>query len=165
MNKNHQYTLQVNWTGNTGTGTDNYRSYNRNHTICSEGKPEILASSDPAFRGDRTRYNPEELLVASLSGCHMLWFLHLCAEQGVVVLDYQDKPTGLMHETAEGGGKFRGVTLNPVVTVPEVSMVHKTEALHRQAHKLCFIANSVNFPVELNATSYVAAVKPPSTKP
>jgi organic hydroperoxide reductase OsmC/OhrA len=149
MRKNHIYNLNTRWTGNTGRGTLNYRSYERNHIISAENKPEIFASSDPAFLGDNTKYNPEELLVASLSGCHMLWFLHLCAEAGVVVTGYTDNPTGIMTETENGGGKFQEVILRPEVTVQNPHSGELLEALHNKAHKLCFISNSVNFPVKL----------------
>ena len=116
----------------------------------------IPASSDPAFRGNKTRYNPEELLVASLSSCHMLWYLHLCSEAGVVVTDYKDDATGLMEETANGGGHFTEVILKPVVTVTDSSMIEKANALHAKANELCFIANSVNFKVRHHPACIVA---------
>lgn len=144
----HQYNLTVKWTGNTGTGTSNYRQYERSHTISVDQKVDILGSSDPAFRGDKTRHNPEDLLVASLSSCHMLWYLHLCSDHGVVVLDYEDSATGIMQETEDGGGRFTSVTLNPVVTVAADSMIETAHSLHEKANKLCFIANSCNFLVE-----------------
>ncbi len=147
MSKQHDYKLTVKWTGNVGTGTSDYKSYQRSHVISVENKPEIAGSSDPAFRGDKTKHNPEELLVASISSCHLLWFLHLCAEAGVVVTDYVDNATGIMAETSNGGGHFTEVTLNPTVTVAENSMIEKADELHKKAHELCFIANSVNFPV------------------
>ena len=155
MAKEHHYSLTVSWTGNTGTGTSDYRSYERSHSILAGNKPEILASSDPSFRGDKTRYNPEELLVGSLSSCHMLSYLHLCAVAGVIVLDYTDTATGTMVETPDGGGHFSEVTLHPVVTVSESSMVEKANALHHQANKLCFIANSCNFPVHHKPACHV----------
>jgi len=147
MNGQHNYNLTIKWTGNAGTGTSNYREYGRNHTIIADHKPDILASSDPAFRGDKTRHNPEELLLASLSSCHMLSYLHLCAVSGVVVTDYVDNATGIMSESPDGGGHFSKVTLNPIVTVTENSMIQKANELHKKANELCFIANSVNFPV------------------
>lgn len=145
--KNHLYKTSITWTGNTGVGTENYRAYERSHVIAVEGKPDINASSDPAFRGDPGKYNPEELFLASLSSCHMLWYLHLCAEAGVVVVAYSDQATGTMEEN-ENGGHFTGVTLNPVVVVKEASMIEKASSLHHRANELCFIANSVNFPVQ-----------------
>src|SRR5215204_1484543 len=130
MAKQHNYNLTIQWTGNNGTGTSDYKAYERSHSILVNNKAEIAASSDPAFRGDKTRYNPEELLVASLSSCHMLWYLHLCAEAGVVVTNYTDNTTGIMTETADGGGQFSAVTLNPVVTVAKESMMEKANELH-----------------------------------
>ena len=147
MAKPHIYHLTIKWTGNTGEGTSNYQQYERSHLISADLKPEIPASSDPHFRGDKTRYNPEELLVASLSSCHMLWYLHLCAVKGVVVVDYIDLATGTMELTPDGSGSFTEVVLNPIVTVSDTTMITAAESLHAQAHKMCFIANSVKFPV------------------
>jgi organic hydroperoxide reductase OsmC/OhrA len=143
----HHYKATVTWTGNSGTGTSGYRAYSRNHIVSIDGKPDIPASSDPNFRGDKTRYNPEEMLVASISSCHMLWYLHLCAEAGVVVVGYVDEAAGTMEETADGGGRFKEVVLYPIVTVSDQSMIEKANELHHEANRLCFIGNSVNFPV------------------
>jgi len=143
----HHYHTTLAWTGNKGTGTSDYKAYERNHLLTVNGKPEIPASSDPKFRGDKSRYNPEELLVASLSSCHMLWYLHLCAVNGVVVVDYTDNAAGTMKENEDGSGQFIEVTLRPLVVVKEQSMIEKANALHEEAHNLCFIARSVNFPV------------------
>ena len=145
--KQHSYSVSVRWTGNSGEGTSNYRTYKRDHEISAPGKSPILASSDPTFRGDKSRYNPEDLLVASLSACHMLWFLHLCSEAGIVVTAYQDDAQGTMVETEDGGGHFTEVTLRPVVKVSSGANTHLAAELHERAHHLCFIANSVNFPV------------------
>ncbi|MGS2738406.1 OsmC family protein [Sinomicrobium sp. M5D2P17] len=147
MTKVHEYKLTVKWTGNKGTGTSSYRAYDRNHTILTDGKPDISGSSDPSFRGDKTRHNPEELLVAAVSSCHMLSFLHMCAQAGVIVTDYEDGATGFMEETTGGGGHFTKVILHPKVTVQEEFMKEKLDALHHQASELCFIANSCNFPI------------------
>ena len=152
---NHFYKATINWTGNLGKGTSQYKAYSRNHEISSEDKPTIYASSDPSFRGEGTRYNPEELFVASLSSCHMLWYLHLCSEAGVVVIDYIDNATGTMTETEDGSGHFTEVTLHPIVIVTEASMVDKANELHYEAHKFCFVANSCNFPVHHNPTCQV----------
>jgi len=143
----HHYEVNVEWTGNKGQGTANYRGYGRSHTIAAADKPVILGSSDPAFRGDRGCYNPEELLVASVSACHMLWYLHLCAEAKVIVLRYGDDPTGTLLETVEGGGRFREVVLRPKVAIAPTSDVTLAQKLHETAHHHCFIANSVNFPI------------------
>jgi organic hydroperoxide reductase OsmC/OhrA len=142
----HHYECTVTWTGNTGSGTSTYRGYERAHQISYDDKPAIPGSSDPAFRGDPQRWNPEELLLAGLSSCHMLFFLHLASTAGVVVLDYVDTPTGTMVE--EGfGGHFTEVTLQPQVTVARPEMIAACEGLHHQAHAACYIANSVNFAV------------------
>lgn len=153
MEKQHHYNATIVWTGNSGTGTDNYKSYERSHKIIIENKSDILCSSDPAFRGDKTKHNPEELLVSAVSSCHMLWYLHLCSEAGVVVVDYTDSATGIMDEGSNGSGRFTKVTLNPVVTVTENAMVDKANELHKKANELCFIANSVNFPVTHHPTA------------
>jgi organic hydroperoxide reductase OsmC/OhrA len=150
MEKKHHYNTTIRWTGNKGSGTINYKNYERSHTISIENKSNILGSSDPAFRGDKTKHNPEDLLVSSLSSCHMLWYLHLCSEAGGIVIDYIDNATGIMIETLNGGGKFIEVTLHPVVLVKEDAMIDKANELHGKAHELCFIANSVNFPVRHN---------------
>lgn len=151
MNGQHQYKLKIKWTGNKGSGTSGYREYDRSHSILIENKVEILGSSDPAFLGDKSKHNPEELLIASLASCHMLWYLHLCAEAGVIVIDYVDSATGILIENHDGGGRFTEVTLHPVVTVTEISMIEKANELHNKANELCFIANSVNFPVRHKA--------------
>ena len=147
MSQEHSYSVNIRWTGNTGTGTSEFRGYKRDHEISISGKAPIPASSDPSFRGDRTRYNPEELLVASLSACHMLWYLHLSAEAGIVVTEYHDDATGAMLETDDGGGHFTQVILRPVVKVAGEVDSELAARLHERAHHLCFIANSVNFPV------------------
>ncbi|MGC9947105.1 MAG: OsmC family protein [Bryobacteraceae bacterium] len=147
--KTHHYSVTVTWTGNTGTGTASYRSYERRYEISAgTRKPTIPGSSDPAFRGDPERWNPEELLVASISACHKLWYLHLCAEAGIVVLAYTDHAEGEMEETADGSGRFRRAILRPQVTITANSDMAKAHELHAAAHAKCFIANSVNFPVQ-----------------
>jgi len=148
MSKEHSYRLNLNWTGNLGTGTLTYRGYTRDHTISAEGKPEILTSSDPSFRGNPERYNPEEMLLASAASCHMLSYLHLCAVNKIVVVEYSDSPTGKMLESADGSGRFEEIMLNPVIVVTEKSMLSKAYELHHDANKLCFIANSLNFPIK-----------------
>lgn len=149
--REHRYEVAVVWTGNAGTGTSAYRAYRRDHDIAVAGKAPIAGSSDPAFRGDPKRWNPEELLVASLSACHMLWFLHLASEAGLVVTEYADAPAGTMVETADGGGYFSEVVLHPAVTV-SAGDTGRADALHHQAHEKCFIAKSVNFPVRCEGT-------------
>jgi len=155
--RTHAYTTNLVWTGNRGEGTSSYRAYDRAHEIGVAGKPVIPGSSDPHFRGDATRYNPEEMLVASLSACHMLWFLHLCAEAGVRVEGYTDSATGTMQETSDGGGHFAEVVLHPAVRVVGDVEAARVDELHERAHALCFIASSVNFPVRCEGTVETAA--------
>jgi organic hydroperoxide reductase OsmC/OhrA len=155
MLKQHTYTTHLTWTGNTGQGTQHYRAYERNYEISVDGKATIQGSSDPAFRGDASRYNPEELLLASISSCHMLWFLHLCAEAGVTVLSYTDQATAQMTENSNGSGRFTEATLQPHVTVANAAMLSQLTELHHQANRYCFIANSVNFPIHHKATGSI----------
>lgn len=142
------YTVKVEWTGNLGNGTVKYDGYSRNHTIIGKDKPEILASSEVYFRGDDSRYNPEELLVSALSTCHMLWYLHLCADAGIIVQTYTDSPEGKMLIPDIGPGHFTSVLLKPIVQITDASMVGRALELHNYAKKSCFIANSVNFTVD-----------------
>ena len=143
----HNYTTTIKWTGNKGTGTSGYTEYERSHIISIENKPDILASSDTPFRGEAHRHNPEDMLLASLSSCHMLWYLHLCADAGIIVTDYTDQATGTLVVTPGSGGHFSEVVLHPAVTITDAALIDKASELHDQAHHFCFIANSVNFPV------------------
>jgi organic hydroperoxide reductase OsmC/OhrA len=150
--RTHHYAVSVNWTGNQGTGTSAYRAYSRDHEVIAAGLTSIMGSSDAAFRGDPTRWNPELELTAALSQCHMLWYLHLCAEAGVVVLSYSDEAVGTMEESASGSGRFTEVVLRPRVRIASTGMLEPAYRLHAQAHQKCFIANSVNFPVRHEPT-------------
>ena len=141
--KEHCYRPVITWTGNTGEGTADYKAYEREHVISAPGKPDIPGSSDANFRGDATRWNPEDLFVVSASTCHMLWYLHLCAVNRVVVLDYRDEPEGLMIEQADGSGAFARIVLRPQVKLSAASSEDKARELHHEAHRNCFIANSV----------------------
>jgi organic hydroperoxide reductase OsmC/OhrA len=149
MSQTHHYELEVTWTGNTGTGTSGFRDFERSHEISAPGKPVILASADTgaAFRGSPDRWNPEELLVAALSQCHMLWYLYLCSQEGVVVTAYVDRPHGTMSQKPDGSGQFEEVVLRPEVSVAPSDREALAVSLHQRAHEMCFIANSVNFPV------------------
>jgi organic hydroperoxide reductase OsmC/OhrA len=147
--REHHYRVTTIWTGNLGTGTSDYRAYSRDHEIKIAGKRAPLpGSSDAAFRGDPARYTPEELLVASLSACHMLWFLHLCADAGIAVIEYEDAASGEMSENPAGSGEFTRVILRPRAVIIDSARIADAMALHARAHELCFIARSVNFPVE-----------------
>ena len=147
MDTRHQYKVTITWTGNKGEGTSNYKAYERSHSVSVEEKAEILCSSDPSFRGDKTKYNPEELFLSSLSGCHMLWFLHFCSVEGINVVSYEDHAEGLMVEAANGSGYFKEVTLKPHVVITDKTKIAQANELHHKANQYCFIANSCNFPV------------------
>lgn len=147
--KTHIYKAQITWTGNNGKGTESYKAYNRNHTISINGKyDDILASSDPSFLGDTARYNPEELLLSSISACHMLWYLHLCSINKITVNSYVDNAYGEMEELENGSGRFTKVILKPTVNINEIELKEKATSLHHKANEMCFIANSLNFPIE-----------------
>lgn len=152
----HHYNIQTTWTGNRGEGTRDYRSYDRSHVISIDGKADIQGSSDPSFRGDKSKHTPEDLFVSTLSTCHMLWYLHLCAVNGVIVLEYTDQATGTMEEDPNGSGRFTSVTLKPEVLVADQSMIEKANELHHEAHKMCFIANSVNFEIAHEPVAFTA---------
>lgn len=156
MDIDHHYETFIEWTGNRGLGTANYKAYGRESILGAVGHHSIESSSDHSFRGDASRWNPEELLVAALSQCHMLSYLHEAAIAGVVVTAYTDVATGEMRQTNDGGGHFRSVTLNPVVTIsagdPELA-----RSLHGAANEKCFIAQSVNFPVHHAPTIHLEA--------
>ncbi|MEM9300141.1 MAG: OsmC family protein [Bacteroidota bacterium] len=147
--KKHNYQTLLEWTGNLGNGTKNYKSYSRDHCLTIEGKQHpVLGSSDPSFRGNPSRYNPEELFLASISNCHMLWYLHLCSVNDIVVLDYVDRATAIMEEDKTGSGHFTEVTLHPHVKVKDEEMIEKANGLHEKANQFCFIANSCNFTIK-----------------
>ena len=146
MKLEHHYALELEWTGNRGSGTSDYKAYGRDHVVFSAGKPSIEGSSDRTFRGDPDRWNPEEMLLAALSQCHLLSYLHVAATNGIVVTGYTDSATGTMEQTHDDGGHFTSATLRPLVTIsagdPELAL-----ALHHEASEKCFIAASVNFAV------------------
>ncbi|QCB97300.1 OsmC family peroxiredoxin [Arthrobacter sp. PAMC25564] len=151
----HRYVLTVRWTGNRGEGTASYRGYSRDHDVEIPGLPVLHGSADPTFHGDRQRYNPEQLLLAALSQCHMLSFLHVAVKHGVIVTAYEDQAAGLMRTNPDGSGQFESVTLKPGVTVAAPVALELLEQLHAEANKLCFIARSVNFPVLHEPTARV----------
>lgn len=152
MVRRHTYAITTTWTGDRGEGTSSYRSYGRDTVLKADGPPALLASADPAFRGDPGRWNPEQLLVAALSDCHLLSYLHLCAVNGVVVTGYRDEAAGVMEQTGNSG-RFTEVVLRPVVTVAEPAMIERANELHHQAHEACFIASSVSFEVRVEPTT------------
>ena len=164
--REHSYEVSLEWTGNRGSGTSGYREYGRDHEVTvsgagdgagDAGRPQPIAgSSDSAFRGDPGRWNPEELLVGSLSSCHQLWYLHLCAVNKVRVLEYRDHATGLMAEHADGSGEFTRVILRPEVVIAPDSDGGTALRLHHDAGRMCFVARSMNFPVDHEPTVRIA---------
>jgi organic hydroperoxide reductase OsmC/OhrA len=161
MSRVHRYRTTTAWTGNLGTGTSQYKAYSRNHEIAAPNKAAaIQGSSDPLFRGDPARYNPEELLVGALSACHMLWVLHLCADAGIVVTDYSDEAAGEMVEHPDGSGEFTRVTLHPKMTITDSSRIDDALAIHHKAHAVCQLARSVNFQVMHEPSVAVACFHP-----
>jgi organic hydroperoxide reductase OsmC/OhrA len=147
--RKHQYQMTTHWTGNLGTGTSAYTAYSRSHELGGPGKSAPIAgSSDPAFRGDAARYNPEELLVSALSACHMLWVLHLCADAGIVITEYTDHAAGEMVEHTDGSGEFTRVVLRPRMKITDIARAGEALEIHHRAHHVCCLARSMNFPVE-----------------
>ncbi len=148
MNKQHTYEVGVVWTGNLGNGSSTYRGYTRDYDIACKGKPVLKGSADPGYLGDAARHNPEDMLLASLSACHMLWYLHLCTVNKVVVTAYEDQAEGVMELNPDGSGQFGRVTLRPRVTITAERDAETAARLHEKAHAMCFIARSVNFAVD-----------------
>ena len=155
MQHEHYYKLTAKWEGNKGTGTSSLKAYDRSHTVSIDGKPDLHLTTDNPAVGDKSKLNPEDLLVTAVSSCHMLSYLYVCAMEGVIVTDYIDHATGVMIENASGGGQFKNVSLHPEVVVENSSMVEKAIELHHKAHEICYIANSVNFEVLCNPTCKV----------
>lgn len=148
MDKIHNYSLKLVWTGNKGEGTSTYRAYERSYTISISGKPDLEGSSDPMFRGDKSRHNPEDLLVCALSSCHLLSYLHLCASNGISVTSYEDNAIAVMQLDTSGAGHFTEAVLKISMKITDPSKKALALSLHHDANKVCFIANSVNFPVK-----------------
>lgn len=143
----HSYSSHISWTGNLGTGTSGYRSYARTWDISVAGKDTIHCSNDPLLGGDPGKMNPEDLLISSLSACHMLWYLHLASDAGITVVAYQDSPVATGEVLKSGAGRFLAATLKPRITVLAGTAIDAATAIHHEIHKVCFIARSVNFPV------------------
>lgn len=147
MNLEHHYAVGLEWTGNRGAGTETYRGYGRDHILSAKGKPAIEGSADHTFHGDADRWNPEEMLLAALSQCHMLSYLHVAVSKGIVVTAYRDAAVGTMKQNNDGGGQFVSAVLRPVVTIADPAMAQAAQDAHHEASIKCFIAASVNFPV------------------
>ena len=156
MAKIHQFEAALRWTGNTGSGTTGYKAYDRTWDLQTPGKPVMHCTNDPELGGDPSKYNPEDMLIAALSSCHMLWYLHLCAITGVVVVEYVDRAAGALQINKDGSGQFISVTLRPQILISARSDMAKAKSAHNQAHKYCFIARSVSFPVKCEPAIAIA---------
>jgi organic hydroperoxide reductase OsmC/OhrA len=152
MAKTHNFTAEIVWTGDRGEGTKRYRGYDRTWRIATPGKPVIEGSNDPMLGGDASKPNPEDLLLSSLAACHMLWYLHLASEAGIVVRGYEDAPLGVGETGPRGEGRFVRAVLRPKIRVERGADLAKADALHKAVHDFCFIARSVNFPVSYEAS-------------
>src|SRR4051794_22729997 len=157
MGPDHRYAAAVEWTGNTGEGTATYRSYGRDHVVTAEGPEPIDGSADRAFRGDPSRWNPEQLLLVAASQCHMLSYLHQAVLNDVVVVSYVDHPSAVMTEDGAGGGRFTEIVLRPQVTISATSDREVAERIHHDANRTCFIATSLNVEVQHEVHTLVAA--------
>ncbi|MEM6374743.1 MAG: OsmC family protein [Pseudomonadota bacterium] len=155
--QSHIYTSRIRWTGNRGTGTSSYRAYDRSWSIETPGKPVVSCSNDPLLGGDPSLHNPEDLLLATLSACHMLWYLHLASRAGIVVQDYSDQPEAIGEMDDAHVGRFIRATLRPHIVVPEDTDLKRADAIHYEISKTCFIARSVNFPVLYEASYQTGA--------
>lgn|SRR3990167_5243137 len=153
MLKDHLYSTKIIWSGAKQGSTKSYATYSREFTIHSEGKTELVCSADKIFRGDGGLYNPEDLFLSTIASCHMLWYLHLCADSGIQVISYTDTPTANLHINEDGSGQFTEVTLHPLVEIQDKELMAKAQHLHEAAHEKCFIARSVNFPVKVHPQS------------
>lgn len=148
----HEITASIRWTGNRGQGTRTYRGYDRTWDIVTAQKVVVHCSNDPLLGGDTTKHNPEDLLLASLASCHMLWYLHLASDAGIVVHRYSDSPVGLGETAPNGAGRFLRATLRPRIVLSEAADAQRADALHHKVHEFCFIARSLNFPVTYEAS-------------
>lgn len=151
VSRTHDFIAAIRWTGNRGTGTSGYRDYDRSWRIETPGKAPIECSNDPMLGGDPTRHNPEDMLISALSACHMLWFLHLAAEAGIIINDYADSPRGIGESEPSGAGRFVRAVLRPTITLADPVDAGRADAIHAEIHRVCFIARSVAFPVEVEA--------------
>lgn len=148
----HNFTTNVVWTGNRGEGTTHYRAYDRTWDIAVPGKAPVHCSNDPMLGGDPTKMNPEDLLLSALASCHMLWYLHLASDKGIVVLEYTDAPIGYGESDPSGAGRFLSAELRPQITVKKGTDLVLAESIHHKIKDVCFIARSVAFPVEHTVT-------------
>lgn len=152
QSREHEYASRIIWTGNTGEGNRTYRGYMRTWDLSAPGKPTVACSNDPLLGGDASKYNPEDMLLSALSACHMLWYLHLASDAGVVVHGYQDDPVGIGETSPDGAGRFIRAVLRPTIELEEGCDTARADRIHDEIHKFCFIARSVSFPISCEAT-------------
>ncbi len=157
MSKTHDYAARLRWDGNLGDGTRTYTGYGRDYVVTIAGKQDLRNSADPMFRGSADLHNPEDLFIASISGCHMLTYLALCAKHKINVVAYEDSISGILELTPDGGGKFQQVMLRPTVTITDAAKQDQASKLHNDANRLCFIAQSCSAPVHHEPTIRIAA--------
>ncbi len=148
MHLKHLFKAALNWSKDNGKSI----RYTKNHTISFEGKEALTISAAKAFKGDPSLHNPEDLLLSSLMSCHMMSYLYICAQHQIEVIDYQDQAIATLETNENGSGRFIEVRLNPQVTISNGEQIALANTLHHQAHQLCFIANSCNFPILHQAT-------------
>lgn len=151
MAKEHDYTSTIRWTGDRGQGTKTYKGYDRTWRIETPGKAPVECSNDPLLGGDPTKHNPEDLLLSALSSCHMLWYLHLASNAGIIVHGYEDSPVGVGETSPDGAGRFLRATLRPLIQVKAGADLRRADDIHQEIKRYCFIARSVNFPVACDA--------------
>lgn len=156
MAKLHDFDAKIRWTGNQGRGTEHYKAYTRDWTLESPGKPPVACSNDPMLGGNPELYNPEDMLIAALSSCHMLWFLHLASDAGLIVQSYTDTPVGTGESLPDGTGRFVSALLQPEIGLTAPFDTELADRVHAQIHNHCFIARSVNFPIQIKARYFEA---------
>lgn len=147
MKNKHIYTLNLQWLGEKGLSTI---KNDRKYLVEIAGKPSFIGSADKVFHGDPQYYNPEDLLLASLSACHMMSYFYVCRKAGIEILSYNDHPEGALVLDSSGSGRFTQVILKPIIAIANVQQIDLAIFLHKEAGKLCFIANSVNFEIVYN---------------
>ncbi len=151
-----QFKVQAKWSSKNALDV----SINgKTHQVFIDDKSPLTVSAAKAFKGDETKYNPEDLLLSALASCHMMSYFYVCAQNGIELIDYKDEAVGVLELKADGSGAFTSVVLNPVVTISKSEMIDKAVSLHKEAHSICFIAHPCNVLIShtvlLQVTSYI----------
>ena len=144
---NHLFKVALNWIKKEPQTDSSTRIYTKSHHISIEGKPDLEVSAAKAFKGDPNLYNPEDLLLSSLTSCHMMSYLYCCMQYKIEVISYQDHSEATLQVNPDGSGKIVKVDLFPEIIISNSSQIELALSLHKKANELCFIANSCNFPV------------------